>query len=74
MSGAGSIAIDLLLAGSADVSSALSAKRETAFRGILAAQTTARLSARCGRDVRVPSSGLSLSLKLNQYQTSASLY
>src|SRR5215467_1996027 len=42
-------------AGSADVSSALSAKREIVLRSILAKTRPAILSARCGRDVRAPS-------------------
>src|SRR5215471_17124684 len=42
-------------AGSADVSSALSAKREIVLRSILAKTRPAILSARCGRDARAPS-------------------
>ncbi len=59
----------ILRAGSADGSSALSAKRERINRyDFLEEGDDFAPSARCGRDVRVPSSKVMIPFKLNQYQ------
>jgi hypothetical protein len=59
----------ILRAASADGSSALSAKRERINRyDFLEEGDDFAPSARCGRDVRVPSSKAMIPFKLNQYQ------
>ena len=64
----------ILRAGTADGSSALSAKRERINRyDFLEEGDDFAPSARCGRDYRVPSSKVMIPFKLNQYRASKSL-